>query len=394
MERHTPADTPLPKDRSSRQALAALYFATVAAYGDMYITQPILPILGREFVIAPATAGLTVFVVVLAIAAASLLYGPLSDTLGRKPVMVWSSACLAVPTLLCAFAPNFATLLLFRTLQGLLIPGLTAVAVAYLGDQFNGVDLGAAVGNYIGASVAGGLAGRVLGGLIADLIHWRAAFVAFALLTLLGAWLMARALPVAVTSERARWSSAYGSMVLHVRNRRLVGAFVVGASLFFAFIGVFTYLPYYLTAPPFNLPTSVVSSVYAVYLAGVFISPVIGRLSVMVSRRAIMAGGMAIAGIGMLGTLTHWLPVILVSLVIVCGGNFMAQSTTPAFVNANARAAKGGASALYLTSFYVGGAAGSILPGYAWQLWGWSGVITACLTAVVIGLVANWTLCR
>lgn len=394
MERHTPADTPLPKDRSSRQALVALYFATVAAYGDMYITQPILPILGREFVIAPATAGLTVFVVVLAIAAASLLYGPLSDTLGRKPVMVWSSACLAVPTLLCAFAPNFATLLLFRTLQGLLIPGLTAVAVAYLGDQFNGVDLGAAVGNYIGASVAGGLAGRVLGGLIADLIHWRAAFVAFALLTLLGAWLMARALPVAVTSERARWSSAYGSMVLHVRNRRLVGAFVVGASLFFAFIGVFTYLPYYLTAPPFNLPTGVVSSVYAVYLAGVFISPVIGRLSVMVSRRAIMAGGMAIAGIGMLGTLTHWLPVILVSLVIVCGGNFMAQSTTPAFVNANARAAKGGASALYLTSFYVGGAAGSILPGYAWQLWGWSGVITACLTAVVIGLVANWTLCR
>ena len=393
MEPHTPADTSQ-QQRSRRQALAALYFATVAAYGDMYITQPILPLLSREFVIAPATAGLTVFVVVLAIAAASLLYGPLSDTLGRKPVMVWSSAFLAVPTLLCAFAPNFATLLLFRTWQGLLIPGLTAVAVAYLGDQWTGVDLGAAVGSYIGASVAGGLAGRVLGGLIADVIHWRAAFVVFALLTLIGSGLMARTLPVAAAREPSHWFSAYRGMVLHVRSRRLVGALIVGAALFFAFIGVFTYLPYYLSAPPFTLPTGLVSSVYAVYLAGVFISPLIGRLSAIVSRRVIMAGGMVIAGIGMLGTLTHSLPVIVLSLVIVCGGNFMAQSTTPAFVNANARGAKGGAGALYLTSFYVGGAAGSILPGYAWQVWGWSGVITACLTAVLIGLLANWTLCR
>ncbi len=388
------ADAELQSAGRRRQATAALYFATVAAYGDMYITQPILPLLGREFVVAPVTAGLTVFVVVLAIAVASLLYGPLSDTLGRKPVMVWSSGLLAVPTLLCAFAPNFATLLLFRALQGLLIPGLTAVAVAYLGDQFSGAHLGAAVGNYIGASVAGGLSGRVVGGLIADLIHWRAAFVAFSLWTLLGALLMARMLPAAASTGSAPWNAAYRGMLLHFRNRRLVGAFVVGAALFFAFIGVFTYLPYYLSAPPFSLPTGVVSTVYVVYLAGVLISPLTGRLSAVVSRRAIMAGGMGIAGIGMLGTLTPWLPLIMVSLVIVCGGNFMAQSTTPAFVNANARTAKGGASALYLTSFYVGGAAGSILPGYGWQLWGWIGVVATCLMVVLIGLIANWTLCR
>jgi len=68
-------------------AQIALYIATVAVYADMYITQPILPLLSHEFGVAPATAGLTVSIVVLAIALASSAYGPLSDIFGRKPVM-------------------------------------------------------------------------------------------------------------------------------------------------------------------------------------------------------------------------------------------------------------------------------------------------------------------
>jgi len=113
--------------RARGGAQLALYLATVAIYADMYITQPILPLLSHEFGVAPATAGLTVSAVVLAIAIASSAYGPISDMLGRKPVMVLSCAILALPTLLCAFAPSFGALLLFRTLQGLLIPGVTAV---------------------------------------------------------------------------------------------------------------------------------------------------------------------------------------------------------------------------------------------------------------------------
>ena len=93
----------------------------------MYITQPILPLISREFGVAPATAGLTVSAVVLAIAVASSAYGPLGDALGRKPVIVWSCALLALPPLLCALTPSFGILLLCRTLQGLLIPGVTAL---------------------------------------------------------------------------------------------------------------------------------------------------------------------------------------------------------------------------------------------------------------------------
>jgi YNFM family putative membrane transporter len=360
----------------------------------MYITQPILPLLSREFNIAPATAGLTISAVVLSIALASGAYGPLSDSLGRKPVMVWSCALLALPTLLCAVAPSIGVLLLFRCLQGLLVPGLTAVAVAFVGDLFEGPQLGAVIGGYIGATVAGGFIGRVIGGVIADQWHWRVAFVVFAGLTLLGALSMALLLPDQGRGDTISWLSAYRGMWRHVRNRRLLGAFLIGTMLFFTHSGVFTYLAYYLTAAPFQLSTGLASSSYAVFLVGLITAPLAGRLAAHMPRRTIMAIGLLVTALGTLGTLLPTLPLVILSLVVLMVGLFITQSNAPAFVNTTATTGKGGAGALYLTFFYVGGALGSVLPGYAWQSWGWPGVVSICVAALLLGLIANLALCR
>jgi len=376
-------------------AIAALHLATVAVYADMYVTQPILPLLSKEFGIAPASAGLTVSVVVLMIALVSSAYGSLSDRIGRKPVMVVSCALLAVPTFLCAAAPSFHALVLFRALQGALMPGVTAVAVAHIGDHFTGEELGPRVGGWIAASVVGGLTGRVVSGLIAAAWHWRASFVFFGLCTLAGAAALSRALPSEAESRGGRGRLVEpGGLAQHFGNRRLVGSFVIGASVFFAFIGVFTYLPYYLTAPPFSLSTALVSSVYLVYLAGVGTSLSTGRLAGRFGGLAVMAAGLAVAIGGVLGTLVAALPAILLSLVVLCVGMFTVQSTAPAFVNANARGAKGAAGALYVSFYYVGASLGSYLPGFAWQQWGWPGVAVSCAAALLLGLLADVALCR
>ena len=89
-----------------------------------------------------------------------------------KRVMVWSLALLAVPTVLCAAAPGFGALLALRAAQGLLIPGVTAVSIAWAGDHFAPRDTPAVVGGIIGASVVGGLVGRVATGFVADAAGW------------------------------------------------------------------------------------------------------------------------------------------------------------------------------------------------------------------------------
>ena len=211
-----------------RWSTVALYCTAVVVFSDMYLTQPILPLLSHEFAVSPSTAGLSVSVVVLLIALASTSCGPLSDAVGRKVVMVGSCSMLALPTLLCAFAPSFSALLVFRALQGLCIPGVTAVAVAYLGDMVEPAALGRAVGGWIAANVAGGLTGRVASGLIADLLGWRAVFGCFGVLTLLCALLMMVALPRDEAGSQGGWLPAYRGMFEHLRDRRLYGTFLIG----------------------------------------------------------------------------------------------------------------------------------------------------------------------
>ncbi len=376
----------------SRRASAALTLATVAVYADIYITQPILPVLSREFRVRPAAAGLSISIVVLMIAIVSIPYGSLSDAVGRKPVMVTTLFLLGIPTLLCAVAPSFPVLVVFRGLQGALIPGVTAIAVAYLGDAYPVEELGPKVGGWIAASVAGGLIGRVVSGLLADWTNWRAPFLLFGVLTLAAAAGLARELPRAPARPR-RLALAGREITQHFSNRRLIGAFVIGGAVFFCFIGIFTYLPYYLTAAPFHLSTAFVSSIYLVYVAGIFTSIASGRLSHRFGGRRVMAVGLVIAGLAVAGTLIASIPAIIGSLVVLCVGMFTVQSTAPAFVNSNAQRGKGAAGALYVSFYYVGATFGSILPGLAWQLWGWPGVASTCVTALAVGLLADATLC-
>lgn len=369
----------------------------MAVFADMYLTQPLLPALSREFGVSATAASTTISAVVLTIALVSSGYGPLGEVAGQKNVMVGGATLLAAATLGCAFAPNFEVLVGLRALQGLFVPAVSAVAVAYLGALRGRRDPGSLVGIYIGATVLGGLFGRVGSGLIADAFSWRASFVVFTFVTLAAALALALAVPARPAGSRTNFGkafrSAYAEMGEHFSDSRLLGAFVAGATLFFGFIGLFTYLPYLLSAPPYSLSTAAVAWIYASYLAGVFTAPLAGRLSERVPRRALMGAGFVIALAGVALTTAHALAAIVSGTIVLCIGMFTAQAIAPAYVNVTARAAKGGANALYQAFYYVGAVLGSTLPGLAWERFGWSGVALTCGASLGIGLVASVAFC-
>lgn len=372
---------------------AALYAGTAVAYADMYLTQPILPVLAEEFSLSAAQAALTVSVVVLVIAGASLLYGPLSDAIGRRRVMVVATALLALATIACAMAPSFEILLALRAVQGALVPGITAVSVAYVGDRFDRRNLPKIVGGIVAVTLTGGLVGRVASGAITGWLGWRTAFGVFGLLTAVAAILMARELVHVTPRERYGVTAALGRMVWHLRNPRLAGAYLVGASLFFGWMGMFTYLPFRLSAEPYGLSTGIISSLYLVLVMGVLVSPVAARLWARIPAQRLIALGLAIEAGGIALTLAAPLALVVTGLLVLVGGAFTAQAVTPAFVNMTATEAKGGANALYLTAFYVGGTLGAALPGLAWERAAWPGVVAACAASCAVGFLANAILC-
>ena len=385
-------------------ALVVLCLATVAVFSNMYATQPILPVLGHEFDISPSVAGLSVSVMVQAIAVSAIFYGFLSDRIGRRQVIIGSTLALCVPTLLCALSPNFIFLLVCRVGQGLAIPGFIAITLAYIHEEFPG-RRGVAVGWYTTASVMGGFSGRFQGGLMTDFFNWRLAFFSFVVIDVAAGLALWKYLPASqnffshtssTLNKQARRGLAWAGLVACLKNRRLLGAYLLGLCIFFAFIGLFTYLPYYLEGPPFNLSTLLVSFIFVVYLIGMISGPLCGRFSAEVGRFKVMAGGIGlmIGGVGL--TWVAWLPIIFAGLLLLCAGMFAVQATTNAFIGDNVGAGQGFGSAvsLYQMFFYVGGSLGGFVPGLLWQSGGWSLVVGSCVGALGLALAAVYWLCR
>jgi MFS transporter, YNFM family, putative membrane transport protein len=384
-------------------ALVTLFLAPAFIFANMYTTQAILPVLSLDFHISAPTAGLTVSLLVLAVAFGSLIYGPLSDRVGRKKVMVGTSFLVIIPSILCGFAPNFTVLVILRTLQGLLMPGLTSVAIPYVNEEFEGKGRGLAMGIYVCGLTLGGLFARVGSAALTGFFDWRIAMEAFALPSLIAALIMWKFLPetrintyreTGTTIQRGSFfRQLVHDMSLHLHNRRLVGAFIIGFTLFFGFIGTFTYLPYYLTGPTFRLPTIALSLVYLLWLAGVF-APLAGSIAGRIGARRAIAFSMGLAAIGLLITLIPLLPAVIFGLGLLATGMF---STVPAinlYLGEQAAKARGTAASMYLSLYYLGGSFGAVLPGFALLWAGWSGVALLCLGMVLIALTSDALLCR
>lgn len=395
-----------PSEQPSRLwALVALFFAPAFIFANMYTTQAILPVLSQDFAISAPTAGLTVSVLVLAVACGSLFYGPLSDRVGRKPVMVAVSFLVVIPTLLCGLAPNFALLVVFRTMQGLLMPGLTSVAISYVNEEFAGKGRGLAMGIYVSGLTLGGLFARGGSALLTGLYNWRIAMLAFALPTLIAALIMWRFLPE--TNSRKLRDTRHASlfidsrfvrqtlrdMGLHLHNRRLVGAFIIGFSSFFAFIGIFTYLPYYLTGPIFRLPAIALGLVYLLWLTGVC-SPAAGAIAARIGSRRAIVFTMGLGAVGLLITLVPVLPIVLFGLGLLALGMFSTVPAVNLYLGEQATTAKGTAASMYLSMYYFGGSIGAVLPGFALLWAGWHGVVFLSLGMVAIALTSDALLCR
>ena len=355
----------------------------------MYLPQPILPLLAQTFGVSASTASLTISALVSSLAVASLLVGPLSDRVGRRPLLVGCTLLLALPSLACAFAPTLGVLLGLRLFQGALVPGVTAVGIAFLAEEAPPERVGTLLGGYIAATVTGGLLSRVLSGAVSEAYGWRWAFVGSALLSLLvGLWLALR-LPASrhfVPSQHLR--TAYAGMRDHLRDQALLSGYVIGFCLFFSFIGVFTYLPFYLAAPPFSFSPLVIGLVYVVYGAGIISSPLSGRLSKWLGRRRLLVFSLLLVIIANLATLAPSSPLLLTALLLLCFGNFAAQSAATTFVAAHAAHDRGSANALYLFAYYSGGSLGAFLPGLLWPRFGWLGVLLLTVGTLFIGVLA------
>lgn len=365
--------------------MVGFLFGAAAMFGVMYSTQAILPQLGMAFGVSPATSGLTISVLVLSTAVGAWVWGPLSDRIGRRRSLVVSSALLVVPTVAAGLAPNFASLLLCRILQGLCMPGLLTVGVPYVVEAFTPRIGDRAMGYYVGALVAGGLIGRVGVALVTAAVGWRWAIGGLAVLPFAATLTMLATLPDVEQAPSTRFS--VGAVAEHLRNRSLLLTTVCGCGLFFAFVGMFSYVDYRLERPPFSYPTGRSGLIFLLWLTGVF-GPLAGRLAERVGWRKVGRAAVVVATCGVVLSIPAFLPTLVVGLALVTLAMFSGATATQLGVGRLTRKNRGLASALYFSSYYAAGALGAYVPGLAWQAWHWDGVSAIALVSLATAMTA------
>lgn len=375
----------------------ALYLTGFVAFVGLYLPQPILPLLAQDFGVGVHSASLMITATIFGIALTAPLVGIVSDHFGRRSLLIGSSALLSLVTLGCAVAADFWLLLLLRFGQGLLLPGLFAVGVAYLADVLPAAVMGAVAGIYVAASVVGGMVGRVLAGALADTSGWRYGFVVAALLyaLLLAVWWALPPLRAAVSRASGRsWAETVRGTVAHLRNRSILAGLLVGFCLFFAFQATFTYLPFRLERPPFSFGSTLIGLSYLTYTSGVIGSGVAGWFRRRAGLRTALFVGFALAIAGNLLALAPALSVLLPGLLVLCFGNWLVQGLALGHVATAAQNDRAGANALYLTLYYLGGSLGAFAPGYLFAALGYGGVVASSVAALGLGMIGVALLIR
>ena len=372
----------------SRTRTVAVVFAGFCAFLTLYAPQPLLPMLAAAFGVPAAAVVSVITASTIAVAMAAPLAGTVADRFGRKRVIVPAAFLLAVPTLLSGFAGSLGQLVFWRFWQGVFTPGIFAVIVAYINDEW-AEGAGAAMAAYVTGTVLGGFSGRMLAALIAARWGWRWPFFVLAALEAMGALAMWAWLPPDRHAGSARQhASAMRSMARHLRNPQLLATYAVGLCAFFTLVASFTYVNFYLAAPPFRLSTAALGLVFTVYLVGAVITPFAGRAIDRMGHRFALTvaftGG--IAGISL--TLVASVPVVMAGLALCCTGVFIAQSSASSYIGIATHEARAAAVGLYVMFYYVGGSLGAALPGLLWSGGGWTACVAliASVQMVTIGL--------
>lgn len=368
------------------RATLALCLGSFIVFANLYITQPLFPLLRELFDLSALQATWSLSLAMLTLGVSLLLYGPLSDALGRRRIMLLTLAGASALTLFIPLVDSYLGLLGLRMLQGLLLGGVPAIAIAYMGDEFNRPALQLAVGVYISANSLGGISGRLIGGGMTDLAGWQSAFYLLGGLSLLGVVLFAWLLPPSrqFQPRALRLGSMVTDLAGHLKNPLLLSAYLIGGLNFFIFSNQFSYITYVLSESPFNLPPTWLGLLFLTYLSGTLSAALSGKLSLRYPQPLCMLGGILLLLLGTLVTLQQTLPGIIGGLLINSFGFFICHSICSAWVNRHAAQARASASSLYLLFYYLGASVGGFYLDPFWHAARWPGVVLGSLLVLLI----------
>lgn len=366
-----------------------IFLSGLSVFAQLYLFQPVLSDLCRDFQIDPATSSLAVSFSTLGMAAGLFFWAFKADTLGRAKLMSFSLIASAILTLLSSLAWNFPMVLALSLLKGMALSGVSAVALAYLNEEVSPAVLGTAISLYLSGNTIGGMSGRVCGALIAGWSSWHITALCLGLSALAIGIVFARRFPASLhfhpqhTDVRIKLRRM-GSFLTHFA---FLGLFLTAALILGAFVSVYNYISFVLEAEPFNLPHYIVAMIFLMYITGVAGSMCIGWLSDRHDAALLLKISLLLMLAGVLLLLVMKLWALIAGLGIVTFAFSGANVMSSRIVSIRAHRAKSSATCLYWLFYYVGSSIIGASSGLVLTSHGWNSFVLAIAGIVLIALL-------
>ncbi|HEU4545948.1 MAG TPA: MFS transporter [Microlunatus sp.] len=377
-----------------RRMLIGLGAAGVATFAQLYAPQGLLPSLAADLDIDASQAALSLSVATWGVALAVLPWSWLADRVGRLRAMKIAISTAAVAGLLVALSPGLESLLVVRFVEGVALGGLPALAMTYLHDEVHPRSTAAAAAAYISGTTIGGASGRLMAGPLTELVGWRLALAAVALVCLGAALIFLRLMPPArsfTPNRRTSWAGLGRNIRQCLSDRTLLALYAQPLLIMGGLVAIYNYLGFRLEGPAFGLPVVAASLIFAAYGAGTVSSRLVGRWVPRFGRRLVLIAGTLAMIAGTVLTLGDRLTLVIIGLLILTAGAFVVHAVASAWVGHHVFVGRAQATALYNVSLYTGSAVIGWVAGFGWVTFGWPAtvVVVTVLAAIALMIAAR-----
>lgn len=371
-----------------------MLIGSLVTFANLYGPQTFIQHFTHDFHMSASESSLVLSISTFTLAFGMLVMAAISNTWGRKNIMVFSLISSSILYILVGFAPNFEILLTIRAFEGFALAGFPAIAVTYLAEELSGNQFPKSLAVYITGSGFGGFFGRIVSSSILDLSNWHiAVFVLGTLTMILSIIFMFLVEPSEhFVPQEFSVKNWIGGIIAACQDTKLWYFYGLGFLALGVYVAMFNYIGFPLLKD-FGLSQTLVGFIFIFQLMGSIGSMTVGKLSDRFSRAQMLCASLVIALIGISLTAVHFLPVVLMGLFILSCGFFAWHNLVSGWVSSSAiPSAKAYASSLYLLFYYIGSSVIGTIGGNFYDTNGWNGVIgtmiTCCLIAfILLGLV-------
>lgn len=379
----------LPGSGRYRRIRAGILLTGLSIFAQLYFFQPILGGLTSAFSIEGASASLTVSMGTVGMSIGLFTAVFAGDLIGRRRLMVVSMLVSSVVTIAHVLVGSYPLLLALCLVKGVVLSGVSAVALPYLTEEIAPQRLGQVIAVYLSGNTIGGMGGRVLSIFASNWGGWQASALAIGGISLLLGIVFTLIFPASqnFTPQRVSAQVRFRRMRVFLSTPYFIALYAIGAAIMGVFVSVYNYLSFLLEGPAYRLPHYLVALIFLMYMVGVAGSMVVGRLSDRREPTVLLRECLVLYLFGVALMSIPTLPTVIGGLGVHTFAFFACHTLASRLVSTHAGIGKTSATCLYWLVYYLGSSAVGYLTGLVYFRWGWlafTGVIALLLAGALV----------